>query len=303
MKDEGAIVEKAMMRMIPPSEATRGETPEPAREAEPPLMPPASRVALDAPLRTLLGLIVLWASLLLIFTAHQLSDSSIHLAPHGLRTLSHEHSVLQALDPQTKLLLPFSMYFRNTSPREALASIAAHPDINFKLSDGTLDKLDDKAKTIRFEDMPLYQILHGLLAPNDREGFALRGHDLLVFKQQLETQGQPDHKYDLTWQAELALSRNPLLIVPTGKIDLWFSVAFREDFSSPGPQPAPTLQVEVWKGTELLSWSKARLDEKGNAQLSMSTMDSIAFSITRKDEPQGDKPGLYKLQMHYQSFD
>jgi len=296
------------MPKTPPPESNPDETPEPGREApardpEALSMAPASAPRLDSPLRTLLGLIVLWASLLLIFTAHQISDSSIHLEAHGLRTLSHEHSVLEALEPQTKLLLPFSMYFRNTSPREALANIAAHPDINFKLHEGTLDKLDDKVKSLRFEGVPLYQILHGLLPPNARYGFALKGRDLLVFRQQLETQGQPAHKYDLTWQAELALSRDPLLIVPSGKIDLWFSVVLKEEFSPPGPQPAPTVQVEVWKGAELLSWSKARLDDKGNAQLSMSTMDNVAFSITRKDEPQGDTPGLYNLQMHYQSFE
>jgi hypothetical protein len=267
--------------------------------ASPPGHPKTHRAKLDSPVRTMLGLIVLWASLLLIFSAHHMSESYIRLEKSGLHGMTQDQSLLQALDSRQTMLLPFSMRLQGTSPRQALTNIAGFAA--FKIQNNKLDKLNKERQTYQFDLIPLYKAIHEVVH-TPKLGLAVRERELQLFEQQLDSRGTPEHKFEMDWKAELELDRRRLLIIPSGASDLSFSVYLMRDVNTLKPQ-WNTVQVEVWKGTECLAMAKAALDEKGKAQLSMSAVENIAFSIARQAAPAGDKPGRYSLGFYYQSFE
>jgi hypothetical protein len=281
---------------IPPNQADQPEA-----RLSPLSSQAAGKARVDSPLATFMGLIVLWLSLLVIFTAHRLSDSFIRLETPEVKNLNQDQSFLRALEPREELLLPFKMHLRETSARQALVNIAA--SVGFNIQEENLKKrLSDEPRTIRFNNMPLYKAIHELLHDSNL-GFALQERNLFFFKQTLETSGTPEHKYTLDWKAQMELTGNRLLVFPSGSSDLYFTIHLIRDVNSPDHQWR-TVQVEVWRGTECLTTAKSMLDEKGNAQLSMSTAENIAVSITRLDTPAADsKPGRYGLQFYYQSFE
>lgn len=265
----------------------------------------ARRLRLDSPVRTLLGLATLWVVLMLIFYAHSLSDSYLHLETPGVKSPQpQEHALFQAMEPHETLLLPFSMRFHDTTPLQALSNIAKYAD--FRIADSELDRLERKgrkvkeARTLQFDVVPLYRTIHELLGTSSL-GFVMRGRNVGFIEQIVEETGAPEQKYVLDWKADVELDRHRLLIFPSGTSDLSFSVRLLRDVSVPDA-PWRLVQVEVWKGTECLTMAKAALDETGKAQLSMSNVENIAFLIDRQVEPKGDQPGRYNLHFVYQTF-
>lgn len=287
------------------SSATDKQEAGPGHTPAHPASPDALSPKLDSPLRTLLGLIVLWGSLVLIFSAHRFSESYIRLeTPIGIKnSASLDQSILQSLDPRVELLLPFSMYLGGTSPRQALANIAAH--VGFTISEEDLKELSGKEiRTIHYENLPLYKALYDLIQKPSL-GFAIQGRTIKIIKQKLEeeTGGKAGHGINFGWKAELELSKDPLLIIPTGKTDVGFFIHLTRDERQTDGQ-YNLVQVEVLKGSECLTMAKAQFDENGNAKTSsMSNAQSIALTVARKGKPQPNKPGRFALEFYYQSFE
>jgi hypothetical protein len=267
----------------------------------PPSAALAQRPAPDAPLRTLLGLLVVWAGLFLVFMAHYISDTRIELSLPVVEGLRQEQSIESLLEPRAVLLLSYKMHARGISPREALANLAASASFTIdrtKLRDlGLGDRPDD----IHFDDLPLYQAVHQLLGDPSR-GFALIGRNLIVFAQSLEIEGARDSGLRLDWKAELPLTRQRMLVVPSERSNVWFSIHLTGDPTST-LEDLNSVQVEVWKGSEWLTMAKADLDDAGNAQLSLATVDRIALSIQTRRPPIRNDAGLYALNFFFQSFD
>ncbi|MCL5270739.1 MAG: hypothetical protein M1457_09380 [bacterium] len=125
-------------------------------------------------------------------------------------------------------------------------------------------------------------------------GVAFQGHTLRVINQRLEIQQQSDGKRMIDWKAgRIALSRLPLVIVPSGESDIWFSI--RMVGALLPDEELRTVQFEVWRDAEWITMARAVLNNQGYAQLSLSTIETIAFSVQTVTAPKGEDPGLYDL--------
>ena len=248
-----------------------------------------------------LGLIVIWVCLTLVFTAHRLSESYIRLEAPDKPHLNRDQTLLRALEPNVKLLLPFSMYTRGTSPIEALSNVAEQ--VGFHLDIDRLNRfgIDNTKRRIHYESKPLFEVIHDLLRDSTL-GFAVKGRELVVFRQSLETEKAGAVVRSLDWKAQLDLNTQRMLIVPTSAIDLWFSIRLT---GRPDVEPVHwrTVQLELWRGPEWITMSRAQLDATGYAQLNLATADRISFEIRRIEPPEAQMPGAWRLGLHFETFE
>jgi hypothetical protein len=234
----------------------------------------------------------------MVFMAHYMSETKIVLKLPG-EGVQQEESFVRSMEPRFTLLLPFDMHMQ-VSPIDALVNLARH--VGFTIDRSALSKLgvSNAPTTVRFQGTPLYQAIHELLNDPGR-GFALDNRSLIVYPQTLNTGNNDNKGLMIDWNANLRLSRQPLLVVPSGRSNVWFSIFLTGD-TPQSIEAMNTVQVEVWRGAELLTMAKADLDQHGNAQLSLSTIERIAVSIKRMEPPGRSQAGLYTLGFYYQSF-
>lgn len=260
------------------------------------LRPIARRASADAPMLAIFGLLVVWASLVIVFTANRLSESYYHLDATGLTGLSRNSAVLMSLDPQVKILLPFTIFVPRMTPAEALQTVGSY--VNFHVLPEGLDKLDTKRQNFRYVDQPVYAVLHKLIQ-KPTLGLLLQNNNLSLIDQKLEIK-QGNGSREMLWEAELALPNQRTLIVPSGELPIWLSLRLigeaTEDINHWN-----SIQVEVHRAAELLTMTRAVLDEKGNAVMSMSDVQTISLRIQRLAAAQGKESGRYRINFHYQA--
>lgn len=257
---------------------------------------PAHTAHLDSPWRTMLGLLILWGSLGLIFWANRLDTFISHVDGANSATPAQMLVFDQAVD---FLLRPCEVNMPNTSPRDALAQMA--DKLNLQLDKESLDKLLSKASgTFNYTGLPLYKVIHRLIDNRD-VGYAIEGRRLLLFAQK-QTAPAAEHK-QFTWETEIELSGKPISIFPSGDSDVWFTIQMIRDLSA-GNDPWRTVQIDFWKGAEKQTISRLMLDGSGKAILSMSARENISFQIERKAPPQsGAAPGRYHMIFSFQAFE
>lgn len=263
--------------------------------------PRLSRV--DSPTHTLFGLVVIWIALWLVFTANRWSESYVRVAPGGIASgagaSEQDHALIMALEPRAKILQPIELHFPRMSTAEALKTLGSYVRLNInpanlKLVDG------DSERSIAFRGEPLYRVIHQLLG-DEQLGFALRVNDLQVFEQQLTiTGGEPLR--DMRWKAQLELTPQRLLVFPSGHAPLWLSLRLSGSVEQ-DTRNWQTVQVEIWRGGELLTVAQAPLNAQGQALLSTtSTADKVALKIEREGTTRPDRPASYGIDFHYESF-
>jgi hypothetical protein len=257
-----------------------------------PAMSSARKAYLDSPVKTVLGLLVLWGSLMLIFKAHRISDAEIRLtgAPQVVQAAGSKAPgpLLEAC----VVALPGG----DSSPREALEKVAA--SFALEVGQDDLKKLGEKPKAFDIKGVPLYKALHTLVG-DPAVGYALQGKAIRLFNQKLE-----NRKNLLNWQAELPLSDTPMAIFPSGDFDLWFTIHLVRD-SANLQDPWRTLQMEIWKGGVHRNTLTQTLDTSGKGMLSMSSpKENISFQLERKAPPKGSQAaGRYQMMLTYQAFE
>ncbi len=257
----------------------------------------------DGALRTLAGLMIVWASLFLVIMSNKLSDTELTLRIPGVDPLHPGPSLARLLEPRNTLLMSLGKLHLQASPRDALLNLAH--EVGFTLDPETLSKADvkDKTTSIRIQNIPLYQAIHQLL-DDPGKGFALVDRTLLVYPQSLvlktpvggSTEGQ-----SLDWKASMRLARQQTLIVPSGASDIWFTITLANN-PADASGALDNVQVEVWKGGEWLTMVKGALDEHGSAQLNLTTVGRVTFSIQRIEPATKEQGGLYAMEFYYQSF-
>src|SRR5262245_39752348 len=89
-------------------------------------IPQPSRPHLEAPLVTLFGVVVVWSSLVIVFTANRLSETYAHFDTSVLSGTGRNNAILMSLDPQVKILLPFSMFVPRMTPAKALQTVGSY---------------------------------------------------------------------------------------------------------------------------------------------------------------------------------
>jgi hypothetical protein len=253
-----------------------------------------ARGPIEFPLVTLFGLLVVWASLVIVFTANRLSDTNFHLETSGL---GRNNSVLMSLEPQIKILLPFSMFVPHMTPAEALAAVGSY--INFNVQPENLDKLETERRNFRYVDQPVYAVLHQLIG-KPTLGFILQNNNMLVIPQQLEIKHGATGGREMLWEADLNLTSQRTLVVPSGELPIWLFMRLTGE-ATEDVSHWNTMQIEVHRGAELLTMTRTMLDEKGNASMSMSDIQTISLRIQRVIESQGKELGRYHINFHYQA--
>ena len=278
---------------------TQPQTEEPTEAAPPAPKPilgsPRKHVKPDSTFRTLVGLVIVWASLVLVFSAHELSQSHIELELAGLSGSNAVQTLVQGLDPSVKLMVPLSMYSRGMTPRQALVNITSHAGLG--VDESSLGWMSDQSRTIEFEQVALYKAIHDLI-DDPSIGFALTGRNLLLYPQAFERNPTPGGTDAYYWKARLELSNLRLLIVPSAQSDLWVSLRLMSEPSRP-PDQWRKIQVELWRGSELLTMTAAQLDEYGGAKLRLDTADRVAFSVRRVGEAGEGRAGVYELSFNH----
>jgi len=284
------------------TEPAQGDRPEAAIEAAP-LAPklapilgsPRKRVRPDSTFRTLVGLVIVWASLVLVFSAHELSQSHIELELAGLSGSNAVQVLVQGLDPRVKLMMPLSMYSGGMTPRQALKNITSYAGLG--VDESSLGKMSEQTRTIEFEQVALYKAIHGLI-DDPSVGFALTGRNLLLYPQTFERNPTPGGTDAYYWKARLELSNLRLLIVPSTQSDLWVSLRLMSE-PNRSPDQWRKMQIELWRGSELLTMTVAQLDAYGGAKLRLDTTDRVAFSVRRVSEAGAGRAGVYELSLNH----
>jgi hypothetical protein len=244
----------------------------------------------------MMGLLILWGSLGLIFWANRLDPFISHVDGANNTPPAQMLVFDQAVD---FLLRPCEVNMPSISPRDALAQMAIKLDL--RVARESLDKLLSKeSAAFAFTGLPLYKVLHRLIN-NRGVGYAVEGRRLLLFEQK---QAAPAaERKQFTWEAELELSGKPISIFPSGDSDAWFTIQMIRDLSA-GNDPWRTVQVDFWKGAEKQTISRLRLDGSGKALLNTSAGENITFQIERKAPSQsGGTPGRYHMTFSFQTFE
>lgn len=277
---------------VNPSPTSENSFSAPSGRAAPATLP-------EAPVRTgriLLGLVVLWLVLMMVFWADKLSRTHIRLHIPGAATESAYTRRLDAMEPHAKLFYPLSMRARDVTAGQALENLAR--TIGFTLADSQLARLGEQPMVVDYEDVPVYRVLHDLLA-SSALGFGLVGERMIFFEQQLETQRSGAGLRMLNWRAEgVDLFFRPLCIVPDGRSDLWFSVCLIGRAGQTLDQ-SDTVQVNVWRGLSLQHMAKTRIGEYGRAKLELATDRLIEFSLQRREAAGSNHRFNYELGFYY----
>jgi hypothetical protein len=239
----------------------------------------------------MLGLLVLWGSLSLIFTAHHRSDDFWRLeAPRAAsRQDKAGPGILAQLDPGAQILLPFSLH-QHASARRTMRELAA--GLGWTVHEATLSRLSERPATLRFDDRPMYEILRQILALSApaAPGLAVHDHELELYPQKLTKTGG-----DLEWRAAgLPLSAQPLLILPGAPGDIWLTVTL-----SDGAEPR--VQAEAWRGSQRLGAGAAPLDADRGTQLALSHAPEVRLALRPMNPAAQPGAGRYDLQFFVRS--
>ena len=250
----------------------------------------------DSPVSALLGLIVIWLCLVLVIQAHRWSDSYIRLKPFQ-ESIGAHHS---PLPPTQTLTSPFLMYARDMQAAQAIKNITA--SVGFTVNTSSLDLMGETAheqRTVRFDDTPLYQALSELIGSNEL-AYGLVGRELTVFKQDLTRSAGGVGPVTINWKAQLRLTKEPMLIVPSGMGDYLLSISLVSVASNvkQGDLYHSSVQVEVWKGNDWIAMAKTDLDEKGHGQVALNTADNITLSLQKSPD---EKDPVYTVIFYTQS--
>ncbi|HOE98044.1 MAG TPA: hypothetical protein PK847_15845 [Candidatus Sumerlaeota bacterium] len=252
------------------------------------------RMRPDATFRTLFGLVVIWGVLVMVFVANRLSDNFLEVEPRLSQSINTDQVLMRRLDPAQKLPLPLTMYMRNVSAQQAMQLVSNY--VGFEMDPDDLTLLDEEPRTISFDEIPLYQAIHQLI-DNPGLGVSMMGRQLNLFHQRIELEGDADSG-SVNWQARLPLSEARQLIVPSGQLNLWFMIRL-EGPPANGQGEWREVLVELWRGSDLLSLTRAPLDAQGRAQLELSASDSLVFMVKRISERAAAAPGEYELAFYY----
>lgn len=248
--------------------------------------------ALDSPMRTMFGLLVLWGAMMLICEAVHISENSI--LPTGMPSLES----VKTLKTRDMMMQPFSVNLMKDAPREHLLNVAKQCGLQLQ-EDDLREKFSRDKRVFELKDIPLYRALHQLI-DNRAIGFAVQGKTIMLFDQKLDP--ADPLKKAVNWQAELNLPDEPLLVFPSGDSDIWFSIQMIRDVNRTD-NPWRHMQVELWNGAELQNMATPDLDDNGKALISMSTRHNITFQIERLPQAAAKPaPGRFRITFGYQSF-
>jgi hypothetical protein len=247
----------------------------------------------------LLGLLVLWITLVLMFKAHTLSDAYLIVGGTTSQALSEmDRGLAPGGNARDKLMLPISMSWGGVSPRQALNLIAAHVGFDLQI-DGVENRLDDRRRKIQLENLPLYRAIHRLLGRPD-VGYGLRnGRHLLIFAQAMRIEEEGALPKSLEWSAELPLSLQPLIVSPAENADLQLSLYLRGQTDEAGVA-GERVAVELWEGPTWLAMTHVELNGDGDGEVSLSNFDYLVkLRLARVRSASTDGPNRYRVELTF----
>jgi hypothetical protein len=255
----------------------------------------------ESPLMPLVGLFVVWVTLLLLTWAHTLSDTYIQVGAPSRSRMETDRQLLPLANPYDKLMLPTSISSWKLSPRQALSLMAEIP--GFVVQPGDAADIDDRIQRIHLEDVSLGQAIHRLLGDAEL-GYGVRGRQLTVFRQRIAIDPADDDgggrlPRRLEWEAELPISSLPMMISPTESTDLRLSLYLRNNGVQAG-RVSQWVAVEIWSGPFCLSMTQVEMDEEGKGSINLSNSEFQTRLDLRRERPaSGERPGLYRVRLDF----
>lgn len=258
----------------------------------------------------LLGLVILWVTLALMFKAHTLSDTFVVVGMPSDSKQEIDSRYLPLVNSRDKLMLPIAMSWWGVSPRQALSLIAEKLDFEIVGADGVLGLVSDQKQRIHLEDMTLGGAIHRLIGRQD-VGFGLRGgRELLLFPQAIAVEPfagdlsgagpQVDGilPRSLDWTAELPVTAQPLIVSPTGQADLRLSIYLRGQPAGVGNDQR--IALELWNGPVWLAMTPIDLNRDGVGGVNLSNAEQlIEVALTRIRAERGAGPALYRVRLTF----
>lgn len=242
--------------------------------------------------RVLAGLVVLWLTITLVFLAHRYSQTLIETSSATTTDLLRDNAGLRhSLAPEIKFILPIRLSMRGVTPLEAMSALGKYVGFTFE-EEQMAATLEHQARNYRFEDLPLYQVLHRIVGDRSK-GLALSGVILFLFDQQVRATPNSFH-----WKARLPLAFEPTLIAPTEEREAWFSLTLEPKRDS--ADPPQIIIVEVWQGGGWLVKGRLKLDKDERGQLLMSSNQEIRLAIARTQETDVERNNLYSVEIFMQ---
>jgi hypothetical protein len=244
----------------------------------------------------MLGLLLIWLTLLLLFKAH--SWSNAYMVVGGAGDGSSENMLaLQSLsNSRDKLLLPISMAWWGISPRQALDLIASHVGFDLQ-AEGVEDRLDQQSRSIHLQNMTLNQAIHRLLGREDVGYGLLNDRHLMLFPQRLTIEPDGSLPNSMRWEAELPLSLQPLIISPSEKANLSVSIYLREQADAGAGASPRRVGVELWNGPTWMASAQVELNAQGQGEVRMSNTDYRVELRLQRLGP-GARPGLERCMLN-----
>lgn len=235
--------------------------------------------------RAMLGLVLVWVTLMLLFKAHTMSDTHVQIAQPMEHNGGVELSLMPLLRPQQKLLMPIKLSTLGTTS-DTLGLITS--TVRFHYDPDRLPAgINDQVQRFEFSNMTLGQTLHELVG-SDETGIALRdGEHLEFLDQELEFIPGDGFPSLLHWRSTLALLLQPLVVNPTGKADIQFAFYLQEPTTIDGS--VSHVVFELWGGPTWLTAANIPLDEDGQGSFSLvfgeHQVEVHLYEGTRVDKP------------------